>query len=275
MLVRGVTTARWLYGDDPRSYSDVDFLVDPTVCPDCERVLETIGFQRSAIERAFLRERPRHASTWVRGSVTVDLHRTLVGVGVSAEEAWAVLSGTTEIWKVGGAEVEVLNAGARSLVLALHMAQHGPRFGRTKDDLEHAMARVPESTWFEAAHLARQLRAETSMAAGLQAVAGGSELCETLSLPLGGVTAVDGSTSFHTAQGLLWLIQTKGVRAKAQYLWLKLFPPPFVMRGRIAWSRAGRPALVLAYGLRLARITLHAPGAVWALVRLGRRPPEP
>jgi hypothetical protein len=270
VLIKGATTARWLYENEPRAYGDVDLLVDPAFFYDCEDVLVSMGFERSLIERVFAKGSPSHASTWLRASVMVDLHRTLIGVGVSAEEAWVVLASNTEIWTVGRAEVEVLNPAARALVIALHMAQHGPQFGRTSDDLERAVARLPESAWVEAATLACSLQAETSLAAGLLAVKGGRDLCNALGLRLAGAVAIEGSTSFHTVQGLLWLMQTRGVCARARYLRLKLIPPPSVMRSRIVWSRSGWPALGLAYGLRFARIALHTPHAVWTLVRLRR-----
>src|SRR6476646_7268850 len=157
LLLRGATTVHWLYDDCARLYSDVDILVDPIGLEDCERVLASMGFERSAIERVFREGRPAHASTWTRGSATIDLHRTLVGLGVSAEDAWPVLYANNEPWQLGRAEVNALNVSARSLVLALHMAQHGPGFGNTKEDLQRAVDRVPEPSWIVAADLARLL----------------------------------------------------------------------------------------------------------------------
>jgi hypothetical protein len=274
VLFKGATTVRWLYEDDPRAYGDVDLLVDPACFDACERVLEEMGFERSPMERVFAKGRPRHASTWIRGSVMVDLHRTLVGLGASAEKAWAVLSENTETWTVGRAEVDVLTPAARCLVLALHMAQHGPEFARTRDDLERGIAQVPPSTWVEAAGLARSLDAETSMGAGLLAVKRGQRLCETLGLRLEDAAPREGSTSFHAAQGLLWLINTRGIRAKVHYVRVKLFPPVSVMRSRVSWARLGAPALALAYVVRLARILFSAPRALWALAQMRRERPR-
>ena len=47
----------------------------------------------------------------------------------------------------------------------------------------------------------------------------------------------------HAAQGLLWLVGTRGIRAKAHYVRVKLFPPASVMRSRVPWARSGRLAL--------------------------------
>jgi hypothetical protein len=270
VLIRGATTERWLYEDDPRAYGDVDLLVDPARFDHGERVLEEVGFEPSRMERLFEKGRPSHASTWARESVMVDLHRTLVGLGVSAEEAWAVLSENTEAWEVGRAKVEVLAPAGRCVVLALHMAQHGPEFARTREDLERAIARAPRSAWFAAVDLARRLRAETSMAAGLLSVQGGRQLCETLGLHLEDAVASEGSASFHAAQGLAWLIESRGVRAKAHYIRIKLFPPSSVMRSRARWARSGRLALALAYAVRLARIAWHAPRAALTVAQLRR-----
>jgi Uncharacterised nucleotidyltransferase len=270
VLFKGPTTARWLYKEDPCVYADVDLLVDPARFEDCERVLEGLGFERSLMERRFATGRPGHASTWTRGSVTVDLHRTLVGPTAAAEEVWAVLSAQTETWTVGRAEVEVLEPTARSLVLALHAAQHGPEFARTADDLERAIAQVPTATWVEGANLARALGAEAAMAAGLHNIDGGRRLCEMLGLRLDQAAPREGSTSFHVAQGLLWLVAKRGVREKAAYVWMKLFPPPSLIRSRVPWARSGRVALALAYCVRLGRALLSAPRAVWALTQLHR-----
>jgi hypothetical protein len=130
---------------------------------------------------------------------------------------------------------------------------------------------VPQATWVEAAALGRSLEAETSMAAGLLAVEGGQRLRETLGLRLEGAVAREGSTSFHAAQGLLWLIKSRGIRAKVDYLRIKLFPPSSVMRSRAAWARSSWAALALAYGVRLARIAFYAPRAAWALAQLRRK----
>jgi hypothetical protein len=270
VLFKGPTTARWLYKEDPCVYADVDLLVDPARFEDCERVLGGLGFERSLMERRFATGRPGHASTWTRGSVTVDLHRTLVGPSAPAEEVWAVLSEQTETWTVGRVEVEVLEPAARSLVLALHAAQHGPEFARTADDLERAIAQVPTATWVEGANLARAIGADAAMAAGLHSIDGGRRLCEVLDLRLEQATPREGSMSFHVAQGLLWLRQRHGVRAKANYVWTKLFPPAAVIRSRVPWARSGRVTLALAYCVRLGRALVAAPRAVWTIRQLDR-----
>jgi hypothetical protein len=270
VLFRGPTTARWLYEGSPRAYADVDLLVDPARFEDCEQVLGRLGFERSAIERRFARGRPRHASTWVRGSVAIDLHKTLVGVGAPPEEVWAALSAHTETWTVGRAEVEVVRPAARCLVLGLHAAQHGPDFAHTGDDLERAVAQVGLPTWIEAASLARFLGAQTALAAGLLSTRGGRRLVEALGLRVEQATPREGSTSFHVAQGLLWLAARRGFRERTQYLLSKLFPPPSVIRSRVPWARSGRVALGLAYAGRLARALWSAPRALWALAQLRR-----
>lgn len=268
LLIKGVTIERWLYPDEPRQYSDVDILVDPASLDECERVLVRLGFERSALERAFEAGRPSHASTWTRGSVPLDLHKTVVGVGVAPAEAWNALSTGTETWVVGSQEAVVPNVAARALLLTLHLAQHGPDFARTQEDLHRALALLSEGDWSAAADLARCLGAETPMAAGLTAVEDGRDLCERLGLRATGPTAVEGSTAFHVAQGLVWFTQLRGARARGRYVARKFFPPPSLMRSRSRWSRSGPAALAVAYLLRLARLALHVPRAAWVLARL-------
>ncbi len=44
VLVKGPSTVRWLYGDSPREYSDVDLLVAPANVPAIGSVLREMGF---------------------------------------------------------------------------------------------------------------------------------------------------------------------------------------------------------------------------------------
>jgi hypothetical protein len=169
---------------------------------------------------------------------------------------------------VGSRDAEVPNVAARALLLTLHLAQHGPDFARTREDLQRALAAMPEADWEDAAALAGRVAAETPMAAGLATIDGGRDLCERLGLRVAGATAVEGSPAFHVAQGLVWFRQVRGARAKGRYLVRKLFPPPSLMRSRVEWSRFGPLALTAAYVLRLARLALHAPRAAWVLARL-------
>jgi hypothetical protein len=271
VLLRGVSTALWLYEDGTRSYDDLDLLVDPRRIADCELILAELGFRRSRVELAFPEGRPRHASTWSRGLGTVDLHRTLVGPRVPADEVWSTLSARTERWTIGGTEITVLDTPCRALVLALHMAQHGPAFAATREDLERALAAVPDQTWAEAASLARLLDTETSMAAGLCFVPGGNGLTAALGLQLDGTVPMDGSPSFHFVHGLLSLMQTPGLRDKARFAWTKLFPPAELMRSRFSSARAGRLALARVYAVRIAQTTWYLPSALVSTARLTRR----
>jgi hypothetical protein len=271
LLIKGVTIGRWLYPGVPRGYSDVDVLVEPASFEACERVLAELGFERSALERAFGAGGPGHASTWIRGSVPLDLHKTVIGLGVSPFEAWSALSEATQRWVVGSHDVEVPAAPARALLLTLHLAQHGPDFARTREDLQRALEVVSTAEWSDAASLARRLAAETSMSAGLAAVEGGPDLCERLELRTGGAVPVEGSSAFHIAQGLAWFSEVRGARARAAFVARKLFPRPSLMHARIEWSRSGPVALAVAYLLRLPRLAVHAPRAVWVLLRLESR----
>jgi hypothetical protein len=268
LLIKGVTIGRWLYPDEPRGYSDVDVLVEPASFEACERVLAELGFERSALERAFGAGGPTHASTWIRGSVPLDLHKTVIGLGVSPFEAWSALSEATERWAVGSHDVEVPAVPARALLLTLHLAQHGPDFAQTREDLRRALGLVSEAEWADAAALARRLGAEASMASGLATVEGGPELCGTLGLRSGGAVRVEGSSAFHIAQGLAWFSEVRGTRARAAFAARKLFPSPALMRARVEWSRSGPTALGVAYLARLARLAVHAPRGAWVLIRL-------
>ena len=111
------------------------------------------------------------------------------------------------------------------------------------------------------------------MAAGVLTVGSGRRLVDALGLRVEHATPREGSTSFHLAQGLLWLTAQRGFRAKTRYLWLKLFPPSSLMRSRSPWARSGRIALALAYVIRLVRALASVPRAVWSLAQLHRERP--
>ncbi|HJU49010.1 MAG TPA: nucleotidyltransferase family protein, partial [Gaiellaceae bacterium] len=134
LVLKGPSLTGWLYGEGSTRFSrDVDLLVDPEAFEQAERLLEGRGLQPQVPWRE-----DRTARHWRRedSAFEIDLHRTLVGVGVSPQDAWETLSGRTEPLDVAGGSVEVLDPAARALVLALHAAKHQSVRGQPLDDLE-------------------------------------------------------------------------------------------------------------------------------------------
>ena len=91
IVLKGPSVIRWLYPSDTDRYSvDVDLLVAPADLERAEATLAARGFEPLEPRRD-----DKHARSWMRPGepLPVDLHRSLVGVGVDDETAWNVLSG--------------------------------------------------------------------------------------------------------------------------------------------------------------------------------------
>ncbi len=267
ILLKGPASAKWLYEDGFRPYLDSDLLVKPTDVPTAERVLSQLGFEHPGREDLPL-DRPWHAHFWVRRGPgdSIDLHRTLIGVGVPPEELWRVLSGQTETMRVGGLDLEVLNAPARALHVALHAAQDGPRVGKPLQDLARALDRVPEVVWQDALAIARDLDALPAFATGLRLLPAGGSLASRLGLPL--ETSVEvalRATNYpELSLGFEWLASTPGIGRKLAFLGHKLLPPPAFMRAWSPIARRGRWGLIVAYVWRLIWLLAHAGPGFWA-----------
>jgi hypothetical protein len=271
-LLKGPSIARWLY-DDPseREYGDCDVLIAPDSLAAAERALETLGYQREYDDRTLPDWWREHASAWLRhrDGVSVDLHRTLVGIGVSAAECWRLLSADPASLRVGDADVPTLGEPARALHVALHAAQHGGDWGHGLEDLQRALERGQDAVWRRAAELARRLHAEDALVAGLMLSESGRALIIRLALPsapagtdarLRAMGAPSPAVTFET------LVSAQGLRAQAAIAGRKLVPPPEFMRhwdptagrsgARLMWAYARRPAWVLRQlpaGLRARR----------------------
>jgi hypothetical protein len=254
ILLKGPALARWLYDDGAlRPYMDCDLLVSPEAFSAAERILVELGFTREGLD-TIPDDWPRHARTWYRhGGGNVDLHRTLVGVGVPDGELWHVLSSETEGMQVGGAEVEVLRPPGRALVVALHAAKDGTRKDKVRHDLGHALERVEVTIWQEAGRLAARVDALPTFATGLRLLPPGEQLARDLELPT--EVPMEAALRIHRAAppfavGLEGLAKTPGFRRKLALVGRKLVPPPSFMRSWSSLARRGNLGLIAAYAWR-------------------------
>jgi hypothetical protein len=267
ILLKGASIVRWLYDDAPtRAYIDCDLLVRPADAEAGTHVLTGLGFVPE-IEEAEMPEWWReHGVQWTRAAdgAAVDLHRTLVGVEVDADQLWETLLARTETMLVGGFPARVLTTPGRALHVALHTAQHG--WEQHGFELERALQRADEATWRDAARLAESLGATGAFATGLRVVPAGRELAERLGLP--GERSIDVAlrAGEAPAQALTFerLARARGLRARFSILRHKLVPPPTFMRKWSPRARRGRVGLAVAYVqrpvwvLRRARPALRA-----------------
>ena len=270
ILLKGASIIGWLYGEHPERYSvDVDLLVAPDQIQHGEQALRALGFV------PFEPARPeRHALTWVRAESgpSVDLHRTLYGVGVSDEAAWDVLSRGTEWLEIAGLRVEALSATARALHVALHAAQQGVEMEQSMTDVMQATQKLPLDLWRDAAALAERLGAVPTFAAGLRLVEPGRDIADQLALP--NWKPAELSLREQTARDLTLtlnrLVDTPGLRPRAALALRRAFPPPESMRSRSDLARRGPAGLAAAYVGRMGWLACRLLPALQAVVRARR-----
>lgn len=261
VLLRGPAIAATLY-DDPleREYSDVDLLVQESDFERAASILLGLGYHEAPVEQAFPAERPRHATTWVRGDGrAIDLHRSLVGVGAPPAQVWRAFRTGARTLQVGGVDALIPTEEVTALVAALHAAHHGSRGGHPRRDLELARVKLPPDAWLRAARIATELEAERAFHAALRrrAPAGGAQKEE-----------LRGGRAFHVAQGLVWLRATPGAAAKFRLLRELLFPATVAMRQRSEIANRGVGGLTVAYALRLLDGIRSLPRALRTLSRI-------
>jgi Uncharacterised nucleotidyltransferase len=271
VLLKGPALERWLYGDVPRSYVDIDLLVGPADRPGAEQALRGMGYVQAIGDGDIPPfDRELHAYTWTApGHPAVDLHRTLPGAAAPAAAVWSALARDTERMTVDGAEVEVLAPPARATLVALHAAHHGRREPKPLEDLARALGRVDREGWAAAGRLAREIDAVEPFAAGLRLLPAGRELAAELALPSTASMEVGlrADPPVPLAIHLEWLRQARGPRAKAKLVWRLVFPPRAFMEPPPG-TRRPRVALARAYLARIAKLR-HLPGALSARRRGG------
>ena len=276
ILLKGASVTRWLStAESPRSYSDCDLLVRPADLTAAERVLSELTFQPIHDERELPSWWREHGMAWWRQSdrTIVDLHRTLVGVGVDPEQLWLTLSMHTEALEVGKYDARALTLPGRAFHLALHAAQHGADWSRMLLDLDRAVSEASEETWTAAAARAESLQATAAFAAGLRLIPAGQVLADRLGLSrdLPTDVALRAGTPPPVALGLDQLARAKGLRARLAILRHKLAPPPSFMRHWSPRARQGRVGLMLAYLWRPLWLLGRLPAGFTAWWRARRR----
>jgi hypothetical protein len=257
ILLKGPSIAAWLYADGAlRSYNDCDLLVAPEHLPAAQAVLEELGFHD---EMTPLGHPRLESHDWARGRERVDLHSTLIGIGVLPRVVWRVLSATTVPRQVAGVEAQVLAPNALALHIVLHAAQHGREEPKPAEDLSRAIRAVPREQWREVAALAERLQATDAFGVGLRLLPEGRELASWLELPpprsAEAPLRVD---SVPLALAFEHLATTAGARARMSLVLRELFPTAAFMRWWSPLARRGRLGLVLTYCRRPVWLMIHA-----------------
>ena len=269
VVLKGPWLAALLYEPgESRTSSDVDLLVDDLTA--ASGALEADGYLRLVDWTPGME---RHAWTHAKeGAVSVDLHRTLVGIGAQPAHAWEVFRHASQEGDIAGAHVRVPKLPVQAMIVALHAAQHGRAAEKPMDDLKRALQRFERPVWNQAAAYARELAAEPAFCAGLELVDMGQELARELGLngPTSRTARLRASSPPPTALGLDRMSQLRG-RERTSFLLGKLFPPREFMQSRDPLARLGRTGMALAYAHRLGYIARQLPGGAKSLWEANKR----
>lgn len=272
VLLKGPSIATWLYDpDEVRPYGDADFLVERHNWDIAIGVLREQGFEDALAKMAHPRMESFHSHPWsskTRGEV--DMHATLEGLGADIDVVWTQLTAERETLALPEGEVEILAEPGRLLHVALHVAQH--RDGQPLEDLERALAQVPDERWIAAVELAERIDGVAALLSGLRALEAGEALVQRLGLrDVHSVETLLRADQVPLAEGLHELSATPGFRAKLKLLIGELAPSPEFMRWWSPLARRGRAGLVAAYLWRPLYLVTRLPAAVRALITARRK----
>jgi len=272
-VLKGAVLARELYdGDASRTYRDADLLVPARSERDAYACLRELRFVPAA-GTGTTDPGVADEHQWLRDGVIVELHVSLIGVDLSAEQVWDALEGRMITGRVGGSDVLVLDRIGLATHVALHAAQHGVAWTKAIDDLDRALARWSIETWRAAAALAAELRASRAFETGLRLRPRGREIADGLGLrhTPDVATALRASSAPEAALGLHRMLGRAGMLGKLGHLMRSTFPSPAFMRWWSPLGRRGPLGLAAAYLYRPIWLALRAPSALSTYLRARRK----
>jgi hypothetical protein len=260
ILLKGPTTADWLYPEGGREYDDIDLLVPLNTRRRAEEVLRGVGYHERLGE-SHPSEGVEHAAVWdAPGRPSVDMHWTVVGVRIDPESAWKLWAQHIQRERVNGDSVDGLDIPARLVVLATHSAAHGRQVPQPMADLRRGVASCTFEQWTAAASLAKELGAQEAFSAGLRLVPDGVDLAARLGLsrPSSTEIALRASSPPHMAMGFMRLSTTRGLAAKARLIVREVFPSRAFMRTWSKHAARGGSGWLIAYASRPIWLARHA-----------------
>jgi hypothetical protein len=277
VLLKGPSTAAWLYAPGERSYVDLDVLVGEADFERLDVVLRRLGY-RDPIADAAVGERNDHAVSYFPvdaaratvGATEVDVHFTLPGTLAPPTEVFAELRRRTVAFSLAGGTVPALDHVGRALVLVLHAARDARRKPQSFEDLVRLVGALPDDAWPQAAALARRLGAEESFAAGLLLLDDGRSRLADLGLaePTHMAALLHRPDVPFTAHRLEKLTQVPGWRPRAAMAARELWPTTDWLRW---WAgEVGLPAThpTLLRARRITHVLRSAPPALRAWLRV-------
>jgi hypothetical protein len=276
LLIKGPVTERWLYGSDElRTSADIDVLVAPADVLRAEQTLSALGYV-SRFDGPAPPWADEHGHAWTHESEAfpIDLHRRLWGCAAPPQRVWDALWAGRETMALAARDTEVLGVPARAMLSAIHVSQHRGASERPGDDLRRALQAEPDEVWTAAARLARTCGAASAFSDGLMALPEGIELQRRLGLgvpdPRDRPAPPEIERLSPGGEGVLRIVRTGGLRARAAVLGRELFPSGRFMRVRSHQARLARRGvlgLIAAYPVRWAYL---ARGVLSGVRRHGR-----
>jgi hypothetical protein len=263
ILLKGGAFSALLYespGD--RKYNDVDLLIDPSSLDRAFAALTSLGFTRFDKDSPSSQTDPAlgaligalgavHGAAWVRDEdgVVVDLHLSLPQVTASSTQVWEQITKHVALMSIGDATTEVLDRPASALMVALHAAHHGPKWGPCLGDLRRALETFERSIWTEAFELARALGAERAFGVGLALDGDGKLIAAQLGLE---TEAPQSLVDLWVGEPWTRIIvsalrREPSWRKRTQIASRLLCPSPEAMRNGSQLARRGLIGLVAAY----------------------------
>jgi hypothetical protein len=255
LLLKGPTTAGWLYAAGDRPYTDIDILVAPDMVTTASSVLRALGFDTSA--PPLLSQELGSSGEWTRDSdgMAVDLHTSITGLEQIAERAWDVLKDRSTSFRLLDTYVGALDKPARLLTLCLHAIFRVPTEDQPLRDLEMAIQHVDIDTWKESAELGRELGVLETFSLGLHQTVTGEAFADQLGLPAGveplsiRISKEHGSPTANLVMQMRSL-RTMTLRDRSKLIARKIVPSVAYMRTASNLGARGGPFLALAYIVR-------------------------
>ncbi|HXP38564.1 MAG TPA: nucleotidyltransferase family protein [Solirubrobacteraceae bacterium] len=272
LVLKGPVLAMWLYPDEVRPYGDSDLMVAPENRARAVGVLERLGFVEHLPWMPTPLSLDMGRTTYARGGGVVDLHCRLPGLDGDPNAIWVGFAASAERQMIGGVELRVPDRDVVLLHVALHAAQHSNLVdGKPLEDLRRALARVEESKWLSALHLARAYGGVPAFAAGLRLLPEGQDLARRLDLGEEGSLKYALLREDVIAEELYALLSAEaGIRQKLAIALSRGFPRPDYMRWWSPRARRGKLGLAGAYIWRAIWVIGQALGSIRTLWRIRR-----
>ncbi len=273
IVLKGPAIATWLYDKiEIRPSRDIDLLVSPTDVERAKHVLAELGYFTWLAGVAPCETGPNEEALFGPNRVMIDLHHSLIGVTGPRDHCWKVLSQrTTTLELATGTVVHVLDVPARTMHLALHVAQGGPADVKALSDLERGLTRVPFEEWRTAAKIAEQLNAVAPFAAGMRLSPLGEALAKRLQLPerANVELALRIAGAPQEAIFLERVANTPGTRRKLAIMARKEWPTAAYLQATSSLARRGPFGLLRArFSRQISLMRRVGPGlAAWWKVR--------